>query len=127
MPYVMLLAKTVAVDIRRTAVWSRPRRSLLDTACARVALGQSSTPAAIEDSRREIEHLDVELGILEREKAVGHEHGERLAELTGKKEKGQTRLATLEKRWTEEKKLVEEIMKVMTTLEQHALAASGKG
>src|SRR5947209_4240962 len=59
--------------------------SLLDTACARVALGQSATPAAIEDSRREIEHLDVELGIVQREKAVGHEHDERLAELTGKK------------------------------------------
>jgi type VI secretion system protein VasG len=101
--------------------------SLLDTACARVALGQSSTPAAIEDTRREIEHIDVELGILEREKAVGHEHGERSAELAGKKEKAQTRLATLEKRWGEEKKLVEEIVKVMNTLEQHALAASGKG
>ena len=41
--------------------------SLLDTACARVALSQSATPPALEDASREIEHLDVEIGILERE------------------------------------------------------------
>src|SRR5262249_2864292 len=43
--------------------------SLLDTVCARVALGQSATPAALEDVQREIEHLDIEIGILRREKA----------------------------------------------------------
>src|SRR5207248_2362602 len=65
--------------------------SLLDTACAKVALGQSATPAALEDCRREIEHLDVELGILEREQAVGAKHDERLAELTEKKQATQER------------------------------------
>src|SRR5262249_271963 len=56
--------------------------SLLDTSCARVALSQSTTPPALEDARREIEHLCVEIGILEREKATGAEHSARLAELT---------------------------------------------
>src|SRR6516164_1311972 len=60
--------------------------SLLDTACAKVALGQSATPATLEDCRREIEHLDVELGILEREQAVGAAHDERLQELADKKQ-----------------------------------------
>ena len=32
------------------------RSSVLDTACARVALGQIATPAAVEDCRRRIEH-----------------------------------------------------------------------
>src|SRR6266436_5623894 len=45
--------------------------SLLDTACARVGLAQTATPPALEDCRREIEFADVELGILERETAVG--------------------------------------------------------
>src|SRR5205807_7774150 len=66
--------------------------SLLDTACSRVALGQSATPAALEDCRREIEHLDVELAILEREQAVGAKHNERLTELTEKKQATQERL-----------------------------------
>ena len=35
--------------------------NLLDTACARVALGQSATPLSLEDCRCEIEHLDVEI------------------------------------------------------------------
>src|SRR5438552_1976178 len=70
--------------------------SLLDTACAKVALGQSATPASLEDCRREIEHLDVELGILEREQAVGAAHDERLQELAEQKQAAQTRLTGLE-------------------------------
>jgi type VI secretion system protein VasG len=101
--------------------------SLLDTACAKVALGQSATPAALEDCRREIEHLDVELGILEREQAVGATHSERLQELADKKQATQTRLTALEKRWTDEKKLVEEIQKLRTKLSGHAKAADKDG
>jgi type VI secretion system protein VasG len=43
-----------------------------------VALSQSATPAALEDCRREIQHLEVEAGILERERAAGAGHAERL-------------------------------------------------
>src|SRR5207245_2777881 len=70
--------------------------SLLDTACAKVALGQSSTPPAVEDARRLIEHLNVEAGILDRETAVGIDHTERLAELKETKESAQTKLQALE-------------------------------
>jgi type VI secretion system protein VasG len=101
--------------------------SLLDTACAKVALGQSATPAALEDCRREIEHLDVELGILEREQAVGAAHDERVKELTEKKQATQTRLAALEKRWTDEKKLVEDIQKLRTKLSAHSKATEKDG
>ena len=45
--------------------------SLLDTACARVAIGQNAIPPAVEDCRRQIDHLNVEIGILERERATG--------------------------------------------------------
>jgi type VI secretion system protein VasG len=41
--------------------------SMLDTACARLALGQSATPPAIEDSVRQIDDLAVQQRILERE------------------------------------------------------------
>jgi type VI secretion system protein VasG len=99
--------------------------SLLDTACARVALGQSATPPALEDVRREIEHLGVEIGILEREKAVGAPHQQRLQELAGQKRAAEERLAGLEKRWVEEKRLVGEIQKLRTRLEG-ATGGSGK-
>src|SRR5262249_9099094 len=101
--------------------------SLLDTACARVALGQLSTPAPIEDARREIEHLAVELGILEREQAVGAQHAERVADLAERKQAAQARLAGLEKRWEEEKRLVEEIVKLSERLVAHTDAAKAPG
>ncbi len=45
--------------------------SVLDTACARLALGQNSTPPAIEDATRTLEDLAVQSRILEREAAAG--------------------------------------------------------
>src|SRR5438128_506277 len=93
--------------------------SLLDTACARVALGQSATPPILEDCRREIEHLGVEIGILEREQAVGAAHEQRLGELTGRKQKAETNLTGLEKRWAEEKGLVESLRQLRGRLETH--------
>src|SRR6476620_8609426 len=45
--------------------------SLLDTTCARVAVSQHATPPEVEDSRRTIEGLQIEQGIIAREEAVG--------------------------------------------------------
>ncbi|MEG1682142.1 MAG: AAA family ATPase, partial [Stenotrophomonas sp.] len=56
--------------------------SVLDTACAKVALGQSATPAIIEDTRKHLDRLEAELAALQRETAGGSTlHEERLAEL----------------------------------------------
>ena len=52
--------------------------SVLDTACARLALGQNAIPAAIEDATRQIDDLAVQERVLEREAAVGADHAERL-------------------------------------------------
>ena len=51
--------------------------SLLDTACARVAIGHAATPPAVEDCRRRIEQLSVAIDILERENAAGADHRQR--------------------------------------------------
>src|SRR3546814_9769861 len=48
--------------------------ALLDTACARVAVSQHAVPADLEDCRREIEALEIELDMLEREQKLGIEH-----------------------------------------------------
>src|SRR5262245_32650561 len=55
--------------------------SVLDTACARLALGQNATPAAIEDAVRRIDDLAVQTRVLERESALGADHSERLQEI----------------------------------------------
>jgi type VI secretion system protein VasG len=91
--------------------------SLLDTSCARVAIGQSSIPPAVEDGRRRIEQLNVAIGILERENVTGVDHRERLAELYESKSAAEKDLAALETRWKEETKLVGEIRKIREQLE----------
>ncbi len=55
---------------------------VLDTACAKVALGQSSTPAIIEDARRLLDRLDAEASALSRETSGGaRQHQVRMVEL----------------------------------------------
>src|SRR5262245_1417489 len=99
--------------------------SLLDTACARVKLSQSATPPALEDTVREIEHLGVEIAAVERETTLGVDHDQRLADLKERQETAKARKVVLDKQATEERKLVEQVMKLQTTLEK-ASAPAGK-
>lgn len=91
--------------------------SLIDTACARVAMSQAAVPAPIEDLRRRISLIDTELDILDREMATGGAHEARVAEITAEKEKTQVELAALETRFEAEKKLAAEIAGVRGTIE----------
>ena len=91
--------------------------SLIDTACARVAMSQAAVPAPIEDKRRRIELIDTELGILLRETATGADHSAREAELGEEKAKTQTELAALEARFETEKKLATEIGEIRQKIE----------
>src|SRR5262249_24774347 len=98
--------------------------TLLDTACARVALSQAATPPALEDCKREIQFADTEIGILEREMAGGTKHEDRLHETRERKAAAESRLAALQKRWEEERGRVEEIRALRHKLEAHAAAGS---
>jgi type VI secretion system protein VasG len=91
--------------------------SLIDTACARVAMSQAAVPAPIEDLRRRIDLIDTELGILEREMATGGVHEARVAEITVEKEKAQVEVAALDTRFAAEKKLCVEIAEVRGFIE----------
>lgn len=91
--------------------------SVLDTACARVALGQLAQPPALEDCRRRISLINTEVEIREREAITGGDHRERLEELATEKAAEQARLSELEKRWQEEKKLVADIAAIREKLE----------
>jgi type VI secretion system protein VasG len=91
--------------------------SLIDTACARVAMSQAAIPAPIEDLRRTIDLIDTELGILDRETATGGAHDARIAEISEQKLSAQNALAALETRFEQEKKLATDITTVRTQIE----------
>jgi type VI secretion system protein VasG len=91
--------------------------SVLDTACARLALGQNATPPAIEDATRQIDDCTVQTRILERESSLGADHTESLAALIKQKEAGEARLTELNARWKKERDLVGKIREVRGKLE----------
>jgi type VI secretion system protein VasG len=101
--------------------------SLLDTACARVAVSQYATPAALEDTQHAIEALETELGIIGREQAIGIDIGARRATVETRMADAVARLATLEKNWQEEKVLVERILAIRARLRDGAGTVEGRG
>ncbi|WP_082672568.1 type VI secretion system ATPase TssH [Luteimonas abyssi] len=90
--------------------------SLLDTACARVAIGQHAVPAEVDDTRKRIQALETELAIIGREKSLGIEVAEREQVADKALADQQERLATLETTWAEEKSLVERILELRGVL-----------
>jgi type VI secretion system protein VasG len=94
--------------------------SVLDTACARLALGQSSTPPAVEDARRLLDDLEVQRRVLEREGAAGADHSERLGGIAALRVDTEARLAALTKRWEQERDLVGRMRDVRANLEAAA-------
>ncbi|MGC9994481.1 MAG: type VI secretion system ATPase TssH [Terriglobia bacterium] len=100
--------------------------SVLDTACARLALGQSATPPAIEDATRQLDDLEVQQRILEREGALGADHTERLEQIAKQKVEVEARLKTLSERWTKEHDLVSKIRELRAQLEA-AVIGDGHG
>ncbi|HUG40006.1 MAG TPA: type VI secretion system ATPase TssH [Longimicrobiales bacterium] len=91
--------------------------SVLDTACARLALGQNATPAPIEDARRTLDDLAVQARVLERETAAGADHRERLETITAAREATEARLADLDGRWERERDLVGRVRELRQRLE----------
>jgi type VI secretion system protein VasG len=94
--------------------------SLLDTACARVAVSQHATPAELEDAERRLEALGIERDIVAREAAIGIETGERSAAVAKATDEVETRLAALRARHAEEKSVVDRILALRATLREPA-------
>src|SRR5271170_5647593 len=104
--------------------------SVLDTACARLALGQNTIPPAVEDTTRRIDDLKVQKRILEREEIVGADHQEKLGEIEEQKTAATVKLKALQERWDKERELVVKIRELREKLEaRHAAngAANGAG
>ncbi len=92
--------------------------SLLDTACARVAVSQHATPAQLEDSQRRIEALEIEQGIVIREAAIGVDVGSRGVEVAAKLGTERSRMAELQTRWQAEKAIVDRILALRKRLRE---------
>jgi len=92
--------------------------SVLDTACAKVALAHSATPAAIDDTKKRIERIDAEIASLEREAAGGAAHDERLGELRGARDTALEQLAKDEERYEAERVIVAEITGLRDALDK---------
>ena len=99
--------------------------SVLDTACARLKLGQNATPPAIEDIHRQIDDCTVRTRILERESALGADHAEGLAALAKQQAALEASLAELNGRWEKERDLVGKIREVRGKLQTAAGAPAG--
>jgi len=76
--------------------------SVLDTACARVAIGQNTIPSSVEDATRRIGEIERERKILQREELMGLDHRERMSKLDREKEDTRAGLDTLNERWQKE-------------------------
>jgi type VI secretion system protein VasG len=92
--------------------------SLLDTACARVAISQHAIPAEVDDCRKRIGFLETELQIIDRENRVGIETDERQKAASEKLAVEQERLQRLEERWNAEKDLVTDILEIRKKLRE---------
>jgi type VI secretion system protein VasG len=120
---VRILDEAVAAGVRLSHRYLAGRQlpdkavSVLDTACARLSLGQNATPPAIEDAARHLDDLAVQKRVLEREVAVGVDHNERLADISRQTVETQDRLGTLRARWDKERDLVSKIRDLRAQLE----------
>lgn len=92
--------------------------SLLDTACARVSLSLTATPAPVEDARRNITLAERTITMLERENASSGTHDGRIAEMNVEKEAEQGRLELLEEQWQKEKELIDQIRTILQLIDE---------
>jgi type VI secretion system protein VasG len=99
--------------------------SLMDTACARVAVSQHATPPEIEDAQRRIETLHTELEIIEREEAIGIDAGGRRKSVDERLAAAKAKLAELEPRWKAEQELVTRVLALRAKLREGRAPVEG--
>ncbi|WP_284945000.1 type VI secretion system ATPase TssH [Acidisoma cladoniae] len=110
-----ILDEAVTAAVRLSARYIPSRQlpdkavSLLDTACARVAMTQANAPAALEDVCRRLGLIETECGVLSREIALGGAHGDRMALLAAERNTLLERETTLTTRWESERTLVDDL------------------
>lgn len=90
--------------------------SLLDTACARVAISQSSIPARLADLKEKIVSLEVEIASKTAQRDLGEENEERLLEAQAEAAVTRDELAAFEDKYATEKVVVDRILELRKAL-----------
>jgi type VI secretion system protein VasG len=90
--------------------------SLIDTACARVAISQQATPPALEDCQRRIAGWQSELVMIEREIAIGIDHEVRKAGVEARLASEKERLSKLGDLYQKEKGIVAQLLETRAKL-----------
>ena len=98
--------------------------SLLDTACARVAMSQAATPGAVENLQRKEQQIETQINLLKREVKTGVDHKKQLQELKKKLKLTQQELVPLSEQWQIELDLVKQVAALVCELQQEELTDS---
>jgi type VI secretion system protein VasG len=100
--------------------------SLIDTACARVAISQHATPPTLEDCQRTISALESEYAIVERESAIGIDHQLRKTGIEANLVSEKDRLTKLEAAYQKEKEVVSNLLELRRKLRPDRAAVAVK-
>jgi type VI secretion system protein VasG len=101
--------------------------SLLDTACARVAVSQHATPAQVEDRNRKLELLTVEREIAAREASGQYASGERLPKLDEAIAEAKAAVEEVTAKWEAEKVALAGVIAARNALTEAREAAKEGG
>lgn len=130
---VLLLDEAIEAAVRLSHRYIPARQlpdkavALLDTACARVAVSQYAQPAALEDTRRKIEHLEIERAIAKRELRLGIGEPTRVEELTQVLMQQNERVEALEADWQREQALTERLFALRAVLRDEQTGDDERG
>ena len=94
--------------------------SLLDTACARVAVSQHATPATVENRERRVELLNVEIEVAGRELAGQYRTDDRRPKLMEQLGEAEAALAEATTKWEAEKAALEKVTAARNALSEAA-------
>lgn len=97
--------------------------SLLDTACARVAVAQAATPPTIEDNQRQIEQLETAKRILNHDTDLGISREDQLDDINQQKEQLEIKLKQLNQQWDDERKLIKEMHECYQQIKNYTSAS----
>jgi type VI secretion system protein VasG len=100
--------------------------SVLDTACARVGIGQTSTPAEVEAADRNISRIEDEIAILKREQLIGREHPQRIKALSEELSAARDQHKTLNDRWQRELAVFRQIRELQMKFDAAASQKPGE-
>lgn len=122
------LASSVTLSHRYIPARQLPDKSIsvLDTACARVAISQHATPSNVEDHQKQLEMYLAEQDIISKEAELGIEIGNRLDDVKQRIEEKEYQLEKLQQQWDAEKEIVEKIVALRNQLQQNILSTESE-